>query len=388
MKRHGKTRKAAAQGRARPARRCNQSSQLQARGAAAGRPGKPGQRPDSECKRIQVRRIRERRLSRETAFEYDTHTRDSYPKIANRESHMSLLVTGSIGIDTVESPSGSARDALGGSSVYFAYAASFFTKVRLVGVVGDDCPAGFLQPLEKNPNVDLGGLEVREGSKTFRWHGRYHDDINERDTVGVELNVLAEVGPSIPEAFQDSEYVFLANTHPGLQLEMLSQLEGPKLTVADTMDLWITTERDALLRLLEHIDGLVLNDSEAKLLTAKRDLIAAGQEVLQRVRKFVVVKKGEHGCLLFAGDRVFPMSSYPTINTVDPTGAGDSFAGAMMGCLAAEDKIDVATLKRAIAYGTITASFALEDFSLKRFYRTSRSDIDARLDEFQDLTEF
>ena len=152
---------------------------------------------------------------------------------------MSLLVTGSIGIDTVESPSGTVCDALGGSSIYFSQAASFFSPVRLVGVVGDDCPPGFLQPLHDNPRVDMGGLEVRSGSKTFRWHGRYHDDVNVRDTVHVELNVLGESGTQIPDAFHDSRYVFLANTHPQLQLQLLDQLTGPELVVADTMDLWI-----------------------------------------------------------------------------------------------------------------------------------------------------
>ncbi len=171
---------------------------------------------------------------------------------------MSLLVTGSIGIDTVEAPSGKVEDVLGGSSVYFAYAASFFGAVRFVGVVGEDCPKDFLQPLHDNPEIDMAGLEVRTGSKTFRWHGRYHDDINERDTIGVELNVLAEAGPKIPEVFHDSQYVFLANTHPGLQMEILGQLSEPKLVVADTMDLWINGEQDALKQLMTQLDGLVL----------------------------------------------------------------------------------------------------------------------------------
>ncbi len=301
---------------------------------------------------------------------------------------MSLLVTGSIGIDTVEAPSGTVVDALGGSSIYFAYAASFFTDVRLVGVVGDDCPPDFLKPLRDNPRIDLAGLETRHGSKTFRWHGRYHDDVNIRDTVAVELNVLGEAGPTIPEAFRDSRYVFLANTHPALQLELLSQLAGPRLVVADTMDLWITTEHDALNALLAHIDGLVLNDSEAKLMTGKANVVAAGLEITRRVRRFVVVKKGEHGSLLFSGDKVCALPSYPAQKVVDPTGAGDSFAGAMMGCLAAADRFDAPALRKAIAVGTVTASIELEDFSLNRFLTTTRADIDARLAEFKELTTF
>jgi sugar/nucleoside kinase (ribokinase family) len=301
---------------------------------------------------------------------------------------MSLLVTGSIGIDTVEAPSGKVVAALGGSSIYFACAASFFTDVRLVGVVGDDCPPDFLKPLRDNPRIDLAGLEVRAGSKTFRWHGRYHDDVNVRDTVSVDLNVLGEVGPTIPEAFRDSRYVFLANTHPALQLELLGQLAEPSLVVADTMDLWITTELDALNALLGHIDGLVLNDSEAKLMTGKANVVEAGLEIARRVRRFVVVKKGEHGSLLFAGDRLCALPSYPTRKVVDPTGAGDSFAGAMMGYLASVDRFDGTALRRAMALGTVTASIELEDFSLNRLLKTTRADIDARLAQFKELTTF
>ncbi|RPI60110.1 MAG: sugar kinase, partial [Planctomycetaceae bacterium] len=294
---------------------------------------------------------------------------------------MSLLVTGSIGIDTVEAPSGMVKDVLGGSSIYFAYAASFFTPVRLVGVVGADCPPSFLKPMHDNPRIDMSGLEVRAGSKTFRWHGKYHADVNDRDTVGVELNVLAERGPSIPEKFRDSKFVFLANTSPALQIELLGQLTRPTLVVADTMDLWITTQRDKLMELMKKLDGLVLNDSEAKLLTGQPNIVAAGLQVSMIVRKFCIVKKGEHGSLLFAGGKVYAMPSYPTFNVVDPTGAGDCFAGAMMGYLAAQDRCDVATLRRAIAYGTVTASIELEDFSLNKLLRTNQQEIDARLRE-------
>ena len=301
---------------------------------------------------------------------------------------MSLLVTGSIGIDTVEAPSGKAVDALGGSSVYFAWAASFFTNVRFVGVVGDDVPADFLSPLHDNPRIDMSGLEVRGGSRTFRWHGRYHEDVNVRDTVAVELNVLGEPGPAIPPAFRDSRYVFLANTHPDLQMELLGQLDSPALIVADTMDLWITTERDSLGRLLEHIDGLVLNDSEARLLSGRANLVAAGMDIARMVRSFVVVKKGEHGSILFADGRAFPLPGYPAEKVVDPTGAGDSFAGAMMGYLAAEDSSGTGALRRAVAYGTVTASLTLEDFSLSRLLAATRNQIDQRMRQFEEMTSF
>jgi sugar/nucleoside kinase (ribokinase family) len=301
---------------------------------------------------------------------------------------MSLLVTGSIGIDTVETPSGRVSDALGGSSIYFSCAASFFHPVRLVGVIGDDCPDGFLKPLEDNPNIDLAGLEVRRGSKTFRWHGRYHEDVNQRDTVSVDLNVLGERGASIPEQFRDSEFVFLANTHPQLQGELLHQLTNPGVIVADTMDLWIDSQREALMDLLKQIDGLVLNDSEARLLTGSPNVVKAGKQITEMVRSFVVVKKGEHGSLLFADGKVSACPGFPAATVVDPTGAGDSFAGAMMGHLAAEGNANTETLRRAVAYGTVTASFALEGFSLNALLNITREDIDRRFREFEDLTRF
>ncbi|MFB3891286.1 MAG: PfkB family carbohydrate kinase [Phycisphaerae bacterium] len=297
-------------------------------------------------------------------------------------------MTGSIGIDTVEAPSGKVENVLGGSSIYFAYAASFFAPVRLVGVVGDDCPKDFLKPLRDNGRIDLSGLEVRKGSKTFRWHGRYHADVNERDTVSVDLNVLAERGASIPDKFRDSRYVFLANTHPALQLELLGQLTSPALVVADTMDLWINGEREALMKLLGKLDGLVLNDSEARLMTGEPKVIAAGLRIAGMVKRFVVVKKGEHGSVLFTGGKAYPIPGYPAVKVVDPTGAGDSFAGAMMGYLAAEDKSDTPALRRAIAYGAVTASIELEDFSLNQLIRTRRADIDARMKEFEELASF
>ena len=305
---------------------------------------------------------------------------------------MSLLVTGSIGIDTVEAPWGRIEDALGGSSVYFAVAASFFGPVRLVGVVGDDCPADFLRPLQENPNIDTSGLEVRSGSKTFRWHGRYHDDPNLRDTVAVELNVLAERSPEIPQAFRDSEFVFLANTHPGLQMGLLAQLAGPKLVVADTMDLWIEGQRPALEELIGSIDGLVLNDSEARQLTGLANVVAAGEDIAARVGRrrgggFVLVKKGEHGSLLFADGAVAAMPAFPARKVVDPTGAGDSFAGGMMGWIAAAGETSPARLRRAIAYGTVTASLTLEDFSLNRLLAANRGEIDRRFDEFRRMLE-
>jgi sugar/nucleoside kinase (ribokinase family) len=305
---------------------------------------------------------------------------------------MSLLVTGSIGIDTVEAPWGKVVDALGGSSIYFSYAASFFGPVRLVGVVGDDCPADFLLPLRQNPRIDLAGLEVRPGSKTFRWHGKYHQDVNIRDTVAVELNVLAERAPAIPDGFRDSQFVFLANTHPALQLDMFGKFPQAQLVVADTMDLWIETERAKLTELMARLDGLVLNDSEARQMTGLANTVSAGLAIAKGVQSagqgrrtcpgFVIVKKGEHGSLLFQGGKVSALPGYPMLNVVDPTGAGDSFAGAMMGYLADRQSADSVTLRRAMAYGAVTASVTLEDFSLNALRQATRAQIDQRLNDY------
>lgn len=290
---------------------------------------------------------------------------------------MSLLVTGSIGIDTLETPSGRRDAVLGGSAIYFSYAASFFTSVRLVGVVGEDFPEKHLALFEGR-DVDLSGLERRAGSKTFRWHGSYVKDLNEAQTVEVDLNVLAERAPTIPEKFRDARSVFLANTHPELQQQMLDSLDRPRLVVADTMNLWIANEKPELLKLLKRIDGLVLNDGEARMLTGERNLILGARAVLEMGPKFVVIKKGEHGCLLATARETFVLPAYPAEQVVDPTGAGDSFAGGMMGYLATQGTHSAGTLKRALAYGTVVASYTIADFSLGALQRLTREAIDER----------
>ena len=300
---------------------------------------------------------------------------------------MSLLVTGSIGIDTVETPAGRRDNVIGGSAIYFSYAASFFTSVRLVGVVGEDAPASMFNVFEGR-DVDAGGLEVRKGSKTFRWHGSYVKDLNEAVTVEVDLNVLAERAPKIPANFLDSRYVFLANTHPVLQQQMLASLKQPKLIVADTMNLWIQTEREELLKLLKQIHGLVLNDGEARLLTGKKNLIEAGHDVLKMGPRFVVIKKGEHGCMLCSDRGNFVLPAFPADKVVDPTGAGDSFAGGMMGYLSTQGSFSPATIKRALAFGTVVASFTIADFSLGGLQAAPREAIDERFSEFKQAMDF
>jgi sugar/nucleoside kinase (ribokinase family) len=300
---------------------------------------------------------------------------------------MSLLVTGSIGIDTVETPYGKRDNVIGGSAIYFAYAASFFTPVRLVGVVGEDAPADVYDVFKGRP-VDVTGLEARKGSKTFRWHGSYVQDLNEAVTVEVDLNVLAERAPKIPDSFLDSNYVFLANTHPVLQQQMLANLQNVRLSVADTMNLWITTEREQLVRLLGMIDGLVLNDGEARLLTGKRNLVEAARDVLAMGPKFVVIKKGEHGSLLCTGSELFALPAFPTDRVIDPTGAGDSFAGGMMGYLASTGGFSPQAVRTALAYGTCVASFTISDFSLAGLQGTDRTKIDERLAQLRQAIAF
>jgi sugar/nucleoside kinase (ribokinase family) len=300
---------------------------------------------------------------------------------------MPLLVTGSIGIDTVETPFGTRENVIGGSAVYFSYAASFFTPVRLVGVVGDDCPPHYFDVF-KGRDVHLDGLERRAGSKTFRWHGRYHEDVNVRDTVSVDLNVLAERAPKIPDGYTDSRYVFLANTHPTLQREMLCCLSQPRLVVADTMNLWIQTERDELAKLLKQVHGLVLNDEEARLLTSKTNVIEAARDVLKMGPRFVVIKKGEHGCVMCSTRDTFVLPAFPADRVVDPTGAGDSFAGGMMGYLATQGNFSPSTIKRALAFGTVVASYTIADFSLAGLQKTDRDQIDERWHQYKQAMSF
>jgi sugar/nucleoside kinase (ribokinase family) len=301
---------------------------------------------------------------------------------------MSLLVTGSIGIDTVTTPFGKSESCLGGSAVYFSMSASFFSPVRFVGVVGDDCPFD-LTKVFAGRDVDLSGLEVRGGSKTFRWKGSYQGDMSQALTDAVQLNVLAERPPIVPEHFRDSEFVFLANTHPSLQMQLLEQLKGPKFVAADTMNCWIENQTDELKRLLGRINALILNEGEAKMLTKADNLALAAEELLKMGPKVVIIKKGAHGVIsLDSGGNWFTLSGYPTKNVKDPTGAGDAFAGALMGYLASAGKADTGYLKTAIAYGTVAASLVIEGFSLSAISAIGRSVIDTRLEQLRKMTEF
>ena len=303
--------------------------------------------------------------------------------VGNRHS---LLVVGSIAFDSIETPNGSVDDALGGSATYFSYAASFFTPPRLVGVVGTDFPAEHTKMLEGR-SVDTAGLVTMPGS-TFRWKGRYHQDMNTRDTLEVHLNVFGAFDPVLPEGFRDSTHVFLANGSPSLQSKVLDQVRNPRLVMADTMDLWIDTQKKDLLALLPRIDGLLLNDSEARLLTGDDNMVRAGQAIRKMGPKFVIVKKGEHGAILCADDGVYVMPAFPTEDVLDPTGAGDSFAGGMMGYLTSDDSPPPGRLRRAMAYGTVVASFTVEGFGLDGLKKTERTKIESRLERYKTMLSF
>lgn len=300
---------------------------------------------------------------------------------------MSLLVVGSVALDSVETPQTTRDDVLGGSAVFFSYAASYFGQVRLVGAVGEDWPAEHTELL-KSRNIDTTGLQVVADGKTFRWRGKYAPNMNDRETLEVHLNVFGEFQPVLPESYRGCDYLFLANGPPAVQRSVLEQLPQARLKVADTMDLWISTQHDELLDLLRQIDGLVMNDHEAKLLADDENLVRAGHTVRKMGPKFVVIKKGEHGAMFFSENETYVMPAFPTPQVVDPTGAGDSFAGGMMGYLASRGEITPKVLKESLAYGTIVASYNVEDFSLDRMRQIERPDVDRRLGEYRQMLSF
>lgn len=296
---------------------------------------------------------------------------------------MSLAVTGSIGIDTIHAPTGHAERILGGSCTYFAAAASFYGLIRVIAAVGDDWPQSHADLLGKFDNIDLAGLEHRKGSKTFSWTGKYHDNMNIRETLFVEQGVLAEEPPPVPQQFCDTEYLFLANDHPVSQLKLLESFSQPKLVVADTMDLWLNTEFAALEKILFAVDGLIINDSEAEHMTRCGNSVCAARLICDKYNlKFVIVKKGEHGSILMHKDGIAVLPAYPAETVVDPTGAGDSFAGGFMGYITKQDKFDFLTLQKALAHGTIMASFTIESFSLERLVHLTTAELDHRMRQF------
>ncbi|HVM60612.1 MAG TPA: PfkB family carbohydrate kinase [Verrucomicrobiae bacterium] len=299
---------------------------------------------------------------------------------------MSLLITGSVALDSVKTPIEEHHDLLGGSASYASMAASFFTTVNMVGIVGTDFPQKYIE-LYRQHGIDLDGLQVAEG-QTFRWSGEYEWDLNKRRTLSVCLNVFETFQPTLPAAYQSTPYVFLANISPQLQIHVLTQVAKPKFVVADTMDLWIGTQRDALVELLRRIDCLVLNEGEAREFTKQTNLIKAGRLILQQGPQYVIIKKGEHGCLLFGRDLFFSAPAYPLEDIHDPTGAGDCFAGAFSGYLARRDRVDDHSLRNAVVYGSVVASYCVEDFSLNRLQSLTQAEIKERYDLFQWMSHF
>jgi sugar/nucleoside kinase (ribokinase family) len=297
-----------------------------------------------------------------------------------------LLVVGSVALDSVQTPFGQVTEALGGSATYFSYAASFFTPVSVVAVVGEDFPGTHLDLLKRR-GVDLSGLQVT-GGQTFRWIGEYGYDLNEARTLATHLNVFADFKPRLPEHLRTPALLFLGNIDPELQREVLHQVKRPRLVALDTMNFWIDGKRQALLKVIGEVDALVINDREARQLTQEANLIKAALTIHSYGPRIVVIKRGEYGALMVDGGRFFFAPAYPLESVFDPTGAGDTFAGGFMGYLARRGRLDEATLRRAIVYGSVMASFTVEDFSLERLKRLKESEIGERFESFQELVRF
>jgi sugar/nucleoside kinase (ribokinase family) len=299
---------------------------------------------------------------------------------------MSILVVGTVAFDSIETPSGSAERVLGGSAAYFGMGASFFAPVRIVGVIGRDFPEEYLD-LFRRRGIDLQGLK-RESGETFHWRGRYHEDLNVRDTIELHLNVLSGFVPDLPESYRDAEYVFLGNIDPEMQLEVLRQLRCLRLVACDTMDHWINNSLDPLRKVLGKIEMLVVNDSEARLLSGESNIVRAARAILKMGPKTVLIKRGEYGVLQFSESSVFAVPAYPLEEVFDPTGAGDSFAGGLFGQLARSADASGRGLRRAIVYGSVVASFTVEDFGLNRLNALSMEEIEERYRRFVELTDF
>ena len=298
---------------------------------------------------------------------------------------MPLIVTGTIGIDTVHTPRDRREGIPGGSCAYFAAAASYHAPVRVVAAVGGDWPEDHEKVLRSFENIDLSGLERREKSRTFAWGGRYMSNMIDRETLFTDLGVLEEDGPRVPDHYADSEFIFLANTHPQEQLRLLDHFPKRKLAVADSMNLWINIAHDELMELLGKIDGFVINDEEAEMLTEMSNPISAARMILDMGPSFVVVKKGAHGCILVHREGVAAMPAFPADHeqVIDPTGAGDAFAGGMMGHIANVGMTNFDSIQTALAWGTVTASFTIECFGLERLASISMKEIDERMKTFQ-----
>ena len=300
---------------------------------------------------------------------------------------MSLLVVGSLALDTVATPFDKISDALGGSATYISLSASYFTgPVNLVGVVGNDFPKSYIQLLEDH-NIDIEGLQIVEG-KTFRWSGKYHYDLNVRDTLFTELNVFEKFDPLIPEKFRRARFVCLGNIDPSLQMKVLNQMANPQFVVCDTMNYWIEGKKDEVLEVLKRVNVLIINDSEARLLAHEPNLIKAARLIREMGPEILIIKKGEHGALLFMEDTIFSIPAYPLEMIYDPTGAGDTFAGGFIGYLHKTNDLSIESVKSAVVFGSTLASFCVEKFSINGLLDLNYLRIHDRYREFYNLTRF
>lgn len=302
---------------------------------------------------------------------------------------MSLLTVGTVAFDAIETPFGKTDKIIGGAATYAALSASFFTKkINLVSVVGDDFPQETIKMMN-NRNINTDGLQVKQGEKTFFWSGKYHNDMNTRDTLITDLNVLADFKPVVPDSYKDCEFLMLGNLMPRIQMEVIEQLpQRPKLVVMDTMNFWMDIAMDDLLKTIAKTDVLTINDAEARQLSGEYSLVKAAQKILGLGLKYLVIKKGEHGALLFNKESVFFAPALPLEDVFDPTGAGDSFAGGFIGYLAQTKDISFDNMKRGIIYGSAMASFCVEKFGTERLVNLTQNEVDERVQEFVDLVQF
>lgn len=302
---------------------------------------------------------------------------------------MSLVVVGTVAFDAIETPFGKTDKIVGGAASYIALASSYFNRnIHLVSVIGDDFPADFLNLLKKE-GVNLDGLEVKKGEKSFFWAGKYHNDLNSRDTLVTELNVLADFKPVVPEGAREADFLMLGNLAPAVQLSVIDQMKKrPKLIVLDTMNFWMDIAMDELKKVIAKVDVLTINDSEARQLSGEYSLVKAAQKILKMGPKALIIKKGEHGALLFNQEEVFFAPALPLEEVYDPTGAGDSFAGGFIGYLSKTEDISFDNMKRAIIFGSAMASFTVERFGTERLIGLSQQQVDERIQEFIDLVQF
>ncbi|MDT0643613.1 PfkB family carbohydrate kinase [Zunongwangia sp. F363] len=299
-----------------------------------------------------------------------------------------LLIVGTVAFDAIETPFGKTDKILGGAATYIGLSASHFdTNSAIVSIIGDDFPQEYLD-LFQNNNINIEGIELVEGGKTFFWSGRYHNDLNSRDTLETQLNVLADFQPVVPQSFKDAEFVMLGNLHPLVQLSVLEQVENPKLVVLDTMNFWMDNALEDLKKVISKVDVITINDEEARQLSGEYSLVKAARKIEEMGPKYVVIKKGEHGALLFHEEEIFFAPALPLEEVFDPTGAGDTFAGGFSGYLAKTEDISFENMKNAIIYGSNLASFCVEKFGTERMQELSKEEVHSRLREFRKLTQF